>query len=222
MSTPLRSRPFRIVSLCAIVVIMSLALVPGASANDKVPIPPGPPFYARIVMHCAVCVQHNAEWAVIPFYHLPKDVPADFNLLDQFDVPNAFLVESTVTGFEIWKEWPPAPGSTAGPLVVQLHGMGAVPVWFVPWEGWLAATNDDMLTIGELENVPGLLKGTADFYKETLIPAEEATAGLVVLQIQARGELEDGPSFQVESVTHNVVGTIPNITWKENTRVVFR
>ena len=72
MSIPLRYRLLRIALLGCIVVTMGFALVPGASANVKCPIPPGPPFYARIVMHCPVCVQHNDEWAVIPFYHLPE------------------------------------------------------------------------------------------------------------------------------------------------------
>ena len=221
MSTPLRFRLFRIALFCGIVVTMGFALVPGASANVKVPIPPGPPFYARIVMNCPACVQHNDDWAFIPFYHLPEDVPLGFNLLDQFDVPYAFSIPSTVTGFEIWKELPPAPG--AGPLTVQLLGSGAVPVWFVPWDVWVAATTDGKLFINELAALPGILKGTADFYKETLIPAEEATTGAVVLQIQAGGKLmTDGRDFRVESVTHNVKGNIPNITWKENTRIVFR
>lgn len=220
MFTPLRFKLLRIALLCCIVLTMCLAVVSDASANVRVPIPPGPPFYARIVMNCPACVQHNADWAFIPFYHMPADVPPGFDLLDQFDVPGAFLVPSTVTGFEIWKELPPAPG--AGPLTVQLHGMGAVPVWFVAWDEWMAATGDGVLTIGELKALPSRIEGTATFYKETLIPAEEATTGAVVLQIQARGELKDGQRFQVESVTYNVRGNIPNITWKENTRIIFR
>ena len=144
-----------------------------------------------------------------------------FNLWISSTFPSAFRVASTVTGFEIWKELPAAPG--AGPLTVQLHGLGAVPVWFVPWDVWMAATTDGKLFINELASLPGILKGTADFYKETLIPAEEATTGAVVLQIQAGGKLmTDGRDFRVESVTHNVKGNIPNITWKENTRIVFR
>ena len=39
MSTPLRFRLFRIALFCGIVVTMGFALVPGASANVKVPIP---------------------------------------------------------------------------------------------------------------------------------------------------------------------------------------
>lgn len=150
MSTPLRYKLLRIALLCSIVMSMSFALVPGASANDRVPIPPGVlPIWARTA--CPTCVVHDAEWAVIPFYYDPLKVPGTFNLFNLID-PDLFLLglTPTVTGFEIWEHWSIPPTAPA-PLSAHWQGSGAVPVWFVPWEQFWAEAKDGRLTIADLK-----------------------------------------------------------------------
>ena len=111
--------------------------------------------------------------------------------------------------FEIWQH----PGVDLVPLVWQLHGLGAVPVYFVSWPELQAAMADGELKIGELESLPSLLRGTADSYKQTV--RNEGPLAVVVLQISARGVLKDGRAFQVETVVYG-----PDL--RQNTRIVFR
>ncbi len=203
MSTLSRNRLFRCVLLCGMLLSMCLVSAPGVSANVRVP-SGDVPLYAQLP--CPDCVQHNDEWAVIPFYRPPSCVPADFNLLNYFD-PAAFAcTPPTTSGFEIWAQGPV-------PKVWQLHGLGAVPVYFVNWPELQAAMADGDLKIGELESLPSLLRGTAASYKQTA--RNEGPLSIVVLQMIARGVLEDGRSFDVESVAHG-----PDL--RQNTRIIFR
>ena len=204
MSTPLRYKLLRITLLCGIVVSVSLALVSGASANVRVP-SGDMPFYAP--PFCPTCITHNDEWAVIPFYRPTSCVPADFNLITLVDYPRALAcTPHTTEGFEIW-----ADGTV--PLLWQLHGLGAVPVWFVRWPELQGALVDGVLTTGELKGLPSLLRGTATSYKQTA--RNESLFVVVVLQITARGTLEDGRGFDVVSVTHG-----PDS--RQNTKISFR
>jgi hypothetical protein len=51
---------------------------------------------------------------------------------------------------------------------------------------------DGILSMRELEAMPSLLKGSASFYEETLHPSKMMT-------LKAKGNLEDGRTFNVEA-----------------------
>jgi len=176
-------------------------------ANVVLFFPPGPgvPYYAFIQGEPGALVLHDDAWAAIPFWRSPSCVPRDFNLLAFFDFPRAFDCALTVEGFEIWKQGPETDG---GPIHVQTHGKGTVPIWFVPWPTLQGALADNVLTMVELEGLPGLLKGTASYYKDTAWPGE-GKAGLPCnagagcpkshTEVSAHGSLEDGRSFQFQA-----------------------
>lgn len=128
------------------------------------------------------------------FFRDPTCVPLEFNLLDFFDAPTVFDCPMTVEGFEIWKNGPPP--MDVAPIHTMSHGTGAVPVWFVRWEVLRAAVGDNVLTMSEL-NTLNPLKGRAFFFKETLQPLGGAQR--TVTQVVARGLLEDGRNFDLQS-----------------------
>lgn len=166
-----------------------LAAAPVVFANTRV-LDGDVPFYARIDRGAAI---HTEDWAFVVFYRPAECVPADFNLLDFYDVPAAFgCAPPTTDGFLIFPE-----GSMV-PLQSKLSGRGAVPVWFSSWAELSAAMDDDVLTITELEALPSLIKGTADFYNETLHPWGAAQVGKISLV--GSGLLQDGRVFQIKAV----------------------
>jgi hypothetical protein len=191
----------------ATLVAVSLLLVaaPGVSANVRVD-EGAVPFYARLERGG---VHHTDDWAGIVFYRPPACIPEDFNLLDFFDTPRVFDCNPPTTdGFAIWEH---GPGIDAAPLLVELHGLGAVPVWFVRWPALQAAIADDTLTIGELVSLQPLV-GSATAYQETLHPNSS-------IEFNARGSLVDGRSFQFEAT---VVAPAPPNSGQVHTRIVFR
>jgi len=194
-----------------VVVGLLLAAAPTASANVRVEGEGGNlPFYARLGRED---IYHTDDWAAIVFYRPPTCVPADFNLLDFFDIPGAFgCTPPTTDGFSIWKH---GPGLDAAPLLVELHGLGAVPVWFIRWPALQAALADDDLTIAELASLQPLI-GSASSYHETLRPTEELKTEI---ELNARGALVDGRSFQFEAT---VVAPAPPNSGQVHTRIVFR
>ena len=146
------------------------------------------PFYARIEPGGGV--YHTEEWAVIIFYRPPECIPDDFNFFDFFDF-NAFACTPyTTEGFTIWKNGPSDPA----PIQVKLFGLGAVPVWFVPWPVMKSVIADGLLTITELEALSPLI-GYADFYEETLHPSGGSHPSMG--EFTAQGDLEDGRAFYV-------------------------
>jgi hypothetical protein len=58
---------------------------------------------------------------------------------------------------EVVRLWETGPGLDPGPIQSRYRGLGAVPVWFVRTEDYLAATADGVLTIGELEALDPLM-----------------------------------------------------------------
>jgi hypothetical protein len=148
------------------------------------------PFYARIESDG---VPHDSEWAAIIFYRPPECIPAGFNLLDFFDIPGAFACgPHTTEGFSIWKN----PETDSAPIQSKLFGLGAVPVWFVPWPALESAMSDGSLTIGDLGSLSPLV-GSASFYEETLHPSGGDHPSMI--ELVARGVLEDGTPFAVHS-----------------------
>jgi hypothetical protein len=155
------------------------------------------PFYARILRGEII---NDGEWAVVAFYRPPSCVPEDFNLLDFFGFPDATgpgafgCNPPTTDSVEFWQN---GPGEDFAPVMAKFRGLGAVPVWFVELSEIEAAVADDVLTIGELESLPSLRKGSADYYRETLRPSGSPSPGPYGIQYTARGGLEGGGRFRV-------------------------
>ena len=92
--------------------------------------------------------------------------------------------------------WETGPGLDPAPFQVNLHGLGAVPIWFVSWPELQTLIADRVLTISELSSLTSLRIGSAQLYTETLHPAESAQVGLI--RIDAQGSLADGTRFQLQ------------------------
>jgi hypothetical protein len=154
------------------------------------------PFYARFGENETFS---DGEWAVIVFYRPPDCIPVDFNLNQFFHFPGesdpgAFgCAPPTTTGIETWQN---SPQVDPAPLVAEVTGRGAVPVWFVALPELEAAMADGEVTIGELAAAPSLLTGSAATYTELLHPSQSNAAPLI--QFAAQGALEDGRPFAVD------------------------
>jgi hypothetical protein len=154
------------------------------------------PYYARI--EGAEEPIHDDVWAPIVFYRPPDCVPELFNLLAFYDFENAFgCTPPTTDGFIIWDGEPWA----SDPQLIALHGLGAVPVWFVEWPALQGAIADGELFIGELAGLPKLV-GSAGFYKEVLHPGSS-------INLVANGMLEDGRVFELHA--NQLSGGVPNV-----------
>jgi hypothetical protein len=174
------------------IVGLLLIVTPGAYAKVRTGDGGDVPFYARIERGE---IYHTDEWAAIVFYRPPECVPGDFDLLDFDDAPRAFgCAPPTTDGFSIWSGEP----YSSAPIQINLHGLGAVPVWFVSWpELQYAIADDGSLTMPELEGMQSLLIGSASFYKETLHPTGGAQVPMI--NYVAHGSLESGQSFKVHA-----------------------
>lgn len=154
------------------------------------------PFYARFGENETFS---DGEWTVIVFYRSPDCIPADFNLNQFFhfpgnDGPGAFAcAPPTTTSVEYWAN---SPQTDPAPLIAEMTGRGAVPVWFIAQAEVEAAMADGVVTIGELAESPSLLKGEAATYTELLHPGQSNPQPLI--QFKAEGALEDGRSFMVD------------------------
>jgi len=158
---------------------------------------PGPPLYARVGEPTGPVIYNDGEWALVVFYREPDCVPASFNLLDFFAF-DAFGCEMTVSGFSLWE----VEVGTAPPKVLRTTGTD-VPIWFLPLDVATQATADGVLTISELESLPGLLVGHADRFSEVLhpipLPPQFGGGGHPSPKLiqNAKGWLEDGRRFTV-------------------------
>lgn len=191
----------------ALVILMLVAFPVTVYANTRTSGGGDMPFYARIERGE---ILHTDEWAVIIFYRSPGCVPADFNILDFFDFGAFGCTPPTTDGLVIWEG---EPWLTA-PIQIKLHGLGAVPVWFVSWSELETAVGDDELTINELAELPSLLVGTADFYTETLHPTGGAKVPMI--NYVALGYLENGTPFNVHAL---LVADTANPAIDKNTSV---
>jgi hypothetical protein len=144
------------------------------------------PFYARIVTGA------GEEWTAAYFYRPVDCIPEDFNLLRFFDPPRVFgCGPMTVEGFAIWET---GPGLDPAPIHSRYRGLDAVPIWFLPTEDYLAATEDAVLTIGELEALDPLM-GHARLFSQIQHPSPPAHNDLLL--VNATGTLQDGRSFRL-------------------------
>jgi len=185
-----------------------LAVAPGAYANTRTGGGGDLPAYARFGR---AEIYRSDEWAVIVFYRPPTCIPAAFNLLDFYDF-NAFgCTPPTTDGFMIWEH---GPDVDPAPMRIQLHGLGAVPVWFVSWPDLQTAIEDDSLTIEELAGLGSLITGTAGHYQESLHVLGVSNVGKI--EFTASGTLADGRSFQVEAMMRDFVGRYTKV------RIAFR
>jgi hypothetical protein len=179
----------RLAIAAAAAAAIALGLIPGA-APAQVRVDPQPlPYYARIVTG-------TGEWTPVIFYRPADCIPESFNLLSFFDPPRAFACgPMTVDGFAIWET---GPGLDPAPMQARLRGLGAVPIWFVRTVDYLAAGEDGVLTIGELEALDPLM-GHARLFSQVQHPFPPVENSLLV--INATGTLQDGRPFRLH-VTH--------------------
>jgi hypothetical protein len=148
---------------------------------------PAPLYYARIAADSTGTeIYHDDTWAAIVFYCDPEQVPQDFNLLG-FYATDPVEIPMTVSGFILWD--PEAMAAMEAPRLINLHGNGAVSVWFVSWPELQGAIADGTLTVQELAELASIEKGTAAVYNEELLPLKHIT-------MNAEGRLEDGRRFQ--------------------------
>jgi hypothetical protein len=156
------------------------------------------PFYSRTESPASVggFGYRTDEWATITFYRDPNCVPAGFNLFDFYDIPGAFFCPSLVDGFSLHVE----PMGMTPPKMSNLSG-NAVAIWFVPWDApFQQAVANGSLTIADLEAMPGLLKGVATQFRETLNSVENHPVPKII--ISARGDIL--PEYGGGSFRYNV------------------
>ena len=169
---------------------------------------PGPPLYTS--GHGASgqpgfgALRTDGEWVAITFVREPDCVPDNHDHLSGPN-PGAFACTLTIEG-RIWLRDPSNPAS----IVKAWHdGLGAVPVYFVHLSEYEAAVTDGVLTTLELEGMSSLLIGYASYHREVLQFPQNGRPGSH--SVVSRGELEDGRSFQHNSVNvgaENVQTTI--------------
>ncbi len=172
--------------MIAVVAAAAIAtgVMPGASSAQVRVDPQELPFYARVVTG-------TGEWTPVIFYRPVDCIPETFNLLTFFDPPRVFRCgPMTVAAFAVWEN---GPGLDPAPRQGRQRGLGAVPIWFVRTDAYVAARQDGVVTIGELEALDPLT-GVAERFTETLHPEG---ANNNVLVVNATGALEDGRSFRL-------------------------
>jgi len=178
--------------VCTLAMIVIALVVPhGALANVRVEGAGEPPFYARLERGV---IYTDGEWVAVVFYRPPDCIPVDFNLLDFFDFENAWgCLPGTTEGFAVVRD----PTTNDPPVQQVLHGLGAVPVWFVSLAEYEQAIADDVLIIGELSSLSSLQMGYASFYQEVLHPMGGPSHHL---EYNANGTLESSLRFRVHVV----------------------
>jgi hypothetical protein len=192
MSTYLSTRVRTAVVLLTLVAILAVSVF-SVQANIRLGNGGDVPFYARLAQDSFVS---DGEWVAVIFYRPPGCIDPDFDLLEFFHEPAAFSCKPyTTDGFSIWKNGPEV---DLAPLKSHLHGLGAVPVWFVSEADMVAGIADGSLLIGELADMDSLMIGSADFFSEELHPSEAKLNSMI--QIVARGQLEDGRSFYINAL----------------------
>jgi hypothetical protein len=197
----------------------------------------GPPYYS-VTGHLEDGTPfyfHDDQWAAFVFLRLPDCIPADFNLLANFE-PGALGCDLTVGGHAIWTDEHSGPQDI--PIQVNLKGCGAVPVWFVKLtevQAIIAAGNT--LTKRQLLASQSLRKGKANVYEEVDLPGPNRPPGLSRLgapegpggpgsgstQVVASGSLDGtGVSFQLEWLDMGVKNDDGSIDLVRHARIAFK
>jgi hypothetical protein len=192
-----------------VLIAVAMVLIPAASAHGqdvRTGIAGMMPYYARLD---ANGIYRDDEWVAIVFYRPAEVVPVDFNLLDFYDwnLIGDTTTPLTVDGFIIWEVL------GIQPLLINLHDLGAMPVWFVSWPQMRSAVSDGFLTISELAAMDSLKVGTATNYQEMLQPDHPGVYDGII-EFNARGMLNDGRSFRVHAVWNNVDNMRVSIEFK--------
>jgi hypothetical protein len=175
--------------------MLLLAGVVWANVQLRVPQDATPPIYTSgsgpfILGDGSLFALNDGEWAAIVFFRSPDSAPAGFDFLNDFD-PNVFDAPLHIDGFiEL---------NNAGDLLMwNVHGTGAVPIWFVRWDELQDAAADGTLTKEELLALDSLRIGSASsFLEENHVNAVHPVSHLTV---QASGTLEDGSTFDLRAV----------------------
>ena len=107
-------------------------------------------------------------------------------------MPAAWGCELTVEGKLWWYD----PETDPFPFQERYYGLGAVPVYFVDEAELAAATQDGVLTIGELQALPSLLIGFADSYLDVIHNSNQGGRGKGTEVLNASGTiLQSGLPF---------------------------
>lgn len=167
----------------------------------------GPPFYTPVFLGGAPpsgFLPTDGTWAGIYFYRDPSCIPGGFNLLQVFDVANAWNCHHTVTHTE-W--WHPEDMGLPGRFPFQVHtsGKGAVPIIFVQLSELAIATQDGVLTLSELAGQLSVLAGRAAFLEQIVHNSNQA-ANHGHETFVSRGRLDDGRSFEFRYNEKNLDG----------------
>jgi hypothetical protein len=168
------------------------------SIFDVPDVHPGAPIYWRPMPEVfSTPVPGDQEWVAQIFYRPPESA-GDFNLLNFFDIPNAWFSPLLMAGFGVF------PDPLGLPRQSLLMG-DEVPIWFVSTKDYELAIDDGELTVDELHDLPSVQYGVADFYVEVLQPLD-GPAAVPKLELLASGQLEDGRNFSIQ-FTEGAKGT---------------
>jgi hypothetical protein len=168
----------------------------GAPIRLRFPGPGDPPLYSELAPDFLF---HNDRDAAVVFWREPECVPDDFNLLEVLDLtaafpggpPRSLLCPLTVEGVDVWHD----PATDPFPFQLEVRGSGAVPIWFFSWSELEAAAADGQVTITELESLPSLRIGHADFYQESIRNSNQGQRHASSSTV-ARGTMTDGRGFR--------------------------
>ncbi len=129
----------------------------------------------------------------ITFVREPDCVPDNFNHLSGPN-PGTFACPLTIEG----RLWLRDLSNPSNPVKAEHRGLGAVPVYFVHLSEYETAVMDGVLTHLELEGLSSLVIGYASDHMDVLQFPQNGRPGMH--SVLSRGELQDGRSFQHNSV----------------------
>lgn len=172
-------------------VFTALFLPVAVNSADRVVIDEWDTNFAFSPMYARVMDNGVSDYVPIVFYRNPECVRADFNLLEVFDVPDAFYcLPLTIEGFAIFED---AANIPLGVPPFQAKSSGdAVPFAFVDRYTYDIIAADGLT----MDDLAAAMWGMATSYKEVLQPSPDANVGL--LNIVAEGSLDqDGTPFRL-------------------------
>lgn len=160
---------------------------------------PGPPLYVSglsLGLTEFGATRTDGEWVAITFVREPTcaALPDDYNLLSAPNIPAVFGCPLTIEGMV----WLRDPSNPLDPVKAKHRGLGAVPVYFVGLSEFESAVMDGVLTIVELNGLSSLMIGYASYQLDVIQFPQNGRPGMH--SIVSRGELQDGRSFEHNSV----------------------